>query len=63
MSERREFKTKYEDFEIFMHPDGSLTIEATGDYGDSEIGWGSTSSTLNLSPEQVVAFREFLAGH
>lgn len=61
MAERKAFQTNSHDFEIYLHPDGSLTIEATGDYGDTEMGWGSTSSTLNLDPVRVAELRAFLS--
>lgn len=47
--------------DIIRHTDGSLTIETSAEYGDTEMGWGSASATINMSAEQVRAFQAFLA--
>jgi hypothetical protein len=60
MAERRAFETGNDSFDIIKHPDGSLSIEAAADYGDSYTGWGSTTATLWLEPAQVVALQKFL---
>ena len=60
MAERKAFDTQSDDFTIIRHPDGSVTIEATADYGDSYTGWGSTAATLRLDPKRVVALQHFL---
>lgn len=56
----KSFETGDEQIQIYMHSDGSLTIEAQADYGDSETGWGETYKTLHLTPKQVEEFRKFL---
>lgn len=58
--ERLAFDTGREDFDIIRHTDGSLTIEAITEYGDSESGWGAGHVILNLEPEKVAALRRFL---
>lgn len=60
MGERRMFKHPHSDAEIFLHPDGSLTIEAFAEYGDTEIGWGSTCSTVRFDPNLLAEFRKFI---
>lgn len=60
MGERRMFQIPGSDAEIYMHPDGTLTIEAYAEYGDTEIGWGSTCSTLTFDPELLAKFRQFI---
>lgn len=62
MSERKKFFFSGDDkAEIFLHPDGSLTVEIETDYGDSETGWGVTFGTAYLDADQVDRFRRFLA--
>lgn len=60
MNERKSFDIGDVDFEIILHPDGRLTIEASAEYGDSYTGWGSTTKTACLSPAQVMDFIKFL---
>lgn len=60
MAGRQVFDIQSPDFQIVRHPDGSVTIEATAEYGDSDNGWGSATTTLLLQPDRVVALREFL---
>lgn len=61
MADRSAFDTKHDGFDIIKHSDGSLTIEASADYGDSEIGWGSASATMHLSAERVRELARFLS--
>jgi hypothetical protein len=60
MGERKSFDIGNQPGEIVLHPGGELTIESEGDYGDSEIGWGTVTTTINLSPEKVAELRKFL---
>lgn len=53
------FDTKSHDFEITAD-DTRLMIEATADYGDSEIGWGSTCATLILDRDGMERLRRFI---
>lgn len=61
MSERRAFETKDSDVEIISHPDGSLTITADAEYGDSYQGFGTTSKTYTMDADEVARFVKFLA--
>lgn len=50
-----------EDVEIYLRSDGSLIIEATSDYGDSDSGWGSTTKIIHLTPDQMRGlFKDFI---
>lgn len=57
---RRQFDVGDYDIEIYRHPDGSLTIEASAEYGDSEIGLGSITKTIKLDPERAREFAAFI---
>ena len=59
---RRWFETGDEEIEIYMNPNGSLTIEATSSYGDTQNGWGETHAHLTLTPAKVAELRKFLGG-